>query len=731
MKTSTTIKVLLAIFLGVFLWLVIVSIQTQNRSPITPVTQELRDELVGRSENVVVSAGNLSIKAAVQEVYRSGEVHYQNVTFTNEKDGRTVNISGASAQTKMNGAEIAFVVMEKDVKVESSDGLTLLTDTLNYEGANKRIFSNNPANFTVNNLSGRCRSFVFFTETDLLELNGNVSCVMRVEKERESTENGATKTEPVRFYCDRLLYDQQKHEVSLIGAARIAQAGSYVRANRIDSTLTDDNKQFETVVVRKAVSHEESENDSETVKVADDPQDGGGNASLSYHASGIKDLRAETLTLEFTTGEQNLLSRVQAEGKARLDISPTSTQMAEGKTEMKRINADSIAAEIGDNGKGIKTLFVSNRTGKAKIEIKPLDRRRSRKSDEKNQQSPKPRVMTASEFIVNVEQESNEFKEIFMNGGMEMSQADLKLTCENGRYDAAKDAMHLSGNPVFQDSVKRVTGRTMVATPGIGDLTAEGDVESIFYPQPNSNSEAPGVFAFGSELTETFISSGSLQFDYKRNVLRFADGVRVNQGKTSIICQKLEIYLKDLRLIALGKTVADLRFSDESPPADSDQKSENDDISAVDNQANVKGRKKRGETESMENDKARISLSGERLEINKSKGEVRVVKNAQAHQSELAISAQEIRYEVDKDDKLLSTTASKDVRVDVKNVVIFGDNAEYRIKENLLLVEGKNVKYSEEGKIQAEYSRLEMNVADGTLKFFARAGQLVKTSILK
>lgn len=733
MKTSTTIKVLLAIFLGAFFWFVVVSIQTPKKSPSAPATQELRDELIGRSENVVVSAGSLNIKAAIQEVYRSGEIHYQDVTFTNEKDGRKITISGASAQTQMNGAEIAFVVIERDVKVESSDGLTLFTDTLNYEGSRKRIFSNNPANFTINNLSGKCQSFIFFTESRLLELIGNVDCIIRIEKKRETENNDAAKTEPVRFYCDHLLYDQEKHTVTMIGAARIAQAGSYVRANRIDSTLTEDNKQFVTVDVNMAVGHEESGDETETLKVADEQQEEEHeNANLSYHASGIKDLRAEKLTLKFSTGEENLLSSVKAEGKARLDISPTSAQLADGKMEVKKINADSITADIGDDGKGIKKLFVSNRTGKAKIELKQFDRKRPKESDEKSPRNTKPKVMTSNEFIINVNQETNEFTEMFMNGGTEISQGDLTLTCDNGHYDVPKDTVLLNGNPVYLDHAKRVKGRTMTVTPGIGDLSAEGDVESIFYPQKSDNSDDPGIFAIGSELTETFVSAGSLQFDYKRNVLRFADGVRVNQGQTSITCQRLEIYQKDLRLIALGKTFADLKFSNSDDSAGAEATSSDPKATTTDDRTSNKGRRRSGDNnEVVSNDSSRISLSAERLEINKSKREVRITKNAQANQADLTISADEIRYELDEEDSLISSVASRDVRVDVKSVEIFGDKANYRIKDNLLLVEGKNVKYSEEGKIQAEYSKLEMNIDDGTLKFFARAGQLVKTAILK
>ncbi len=282
MKTSATVKILLALFLGVFIWYVFISIQApQTSSQPEEQAPELRRELLSRMEDVLLEIGAVSVSAAVQENYKSGEVHFRDFKMVHTSDVRTVEITGVVAQTRFEGVDIEFMEMHGDnqraVRVVSSDGLDLTSQTLNYVDAQKRIFTQTPVRFKLKNLEGRADSFSYSTETRLLELQGRVEAVYYPENakltepldaapEPEALELTEAEEEPVEepdediedaeadlppieqrpteISCRRLVFDQDKHFVQLSERVLLNQEGGSLRAEQIDADLTEDNSQF-------------------------------------------------------------------------------------------------------------------------------------------------------------------------------------------------------------------------------------------------------------------------------------------------------------------------------------------------------------------------------------------------------------------------------------------------------------------------------------------------------
>jgi lipopolysaccharide export system protein LptA len=559
MKTSIAVKLMIAVFLGAFIWFVIVSIQTPRKKPVAQETVELREELLNRAEGVTVEVGDVRIEAAVQETYRNMEVHYQGFTMTRETKARKMVVTGKTAQMKSEGSDVSFVEMEGNVHVETDDGLILDSETLNYEEVQKRIFSNTPVTFSLNNLSGKSQVFIYYTEQRLLHMHGRVDCILLLDEE-PGTEKGPRKR--VRIRCKSLDYDQENHLLTLEGNVKVAQAGSYLMGSRLEADLTEDNKQFLQMRIFDSETREipaepegtedetaEAEAEAETEESEEpDPKSG-----ISYHAGGIKNLKAKELTLDFKVGPGNPMEKVTATDKARLHIAPTSRQITMGKTDEKKISGDVITAFMGEDGKGIKTINVLSRDEdkKAKMDIRPSQTIRprkqkgqKRKKSEREQNLKKPRIITAKEFNAKVDEETGEVSEVVMTGGTKMEQGDLEITGRSGRYIAAEEQLNIEGSPVLVDKVKRVTGRRMVVSLDIGDLTAEGKVRSIFSPTKRKKGDNVGIFSIAggnSQEQETIISSDTLQFDYKKNILRYDKSVRVTQGDTNIKCDNLTI----------------------------------------------------------------------------------------------------------------------------------------------------------------------------------------------
>lgn len=135
------------------------------------------------------------------------------------------------------------------------------------------------------------------------------------------------------------------------------------------------------------------------------------------------------------------------------------------------------------------------------------------------------------------------------------------------------------------------------------------------------------------------------------------------------------------------------------------------------------------EVEAEEESGQAISLSGQVLVINKNNQLMRITSKAKSSFEGMLISGDQITYHLDENDALLDFVASKNVRIDLDGKQINGDKADFDVKEKVLTVTGKIVKYLEEGKLEGEYSRLVYDTNNGSMAFYARDDQLVKTII--
>jgi lipopolysaccharide export system protein LptA len=781
MRLSTIVKIALILALGALVWFLVISIQFPsedgNVSAQAEAPQRLRKELTSLMQNVQLRIGNISINAAVQETYKSGEIHFRDFTMTQETDKRTVTISGKLAQTMITGAEVDFMEIEgkegkKDlVRVVSSDGLDLRTSTLNYVNSKHTIFTQTPARFTLKNIRGRADGFSYDTEGEALELHGRVRVTYFPEEEpigeadtSEATPDGETadgadlsyEGSATKIECNYLRFDQGRHTLDLQGQVQVSQPGSFLRAQRIEAALTEDNRQFVGMVAHGARAKARAESGEEPGEEA------GEKASVEHGSSGIKKLKADRVSLFFATGDNNLLQRALAEGGAELELQKTEDEDG-GKgsgTEKKNLAADRIEATIGPDGKGIQRLTAGSENGLALVEVIPAKVKRGSGNKEGNEDQPK--TMRAPEITAEVDPETSEFTFVTMSGGLELKQGDTVVTASDGRLDSAKNELFVKGNPVLKDSGKRVEAKEMNVRLNIGSLVAENSVVSTFYPPEDSEEAQSSIFVIGEEAAETSISAGKLDMDYKNNVLRYSGGVRAIQGESNIDSRSLNIYQEEGRLLALEKVKATLILPKETTDNSGPEVTNASEDTAGDDQVQereapveagageAKGKKKEtaekrdagkpgksGEKEDKKQrsgekeraDTARLVITAERLDLDKKNNVLSLVKNINAKDGEMEITCQQLRYFFGESGGLKRAFAQEGVRIKIGPKIIAGDKAEYHIAERVLYVTGKNVSLEEQGQLQANHNKLTFDIANDTLRFDARADKLLKTRI--
>ena len=637
--------------------------------------------------------------------------------------------------------------MEGEIRVVSSDGLDLKTQTLNYLSDQGRIFTQSPVRYTLNNINGRADRASFMTETRLLELTGNVKATYHPEEETSSgdesevaatdepladdsnsNENDDTQvsaqfeTLPTDISCQKLLFDMENHSLLLEDGVRLSQTGSLLRARRIEAELTEDNRQFTKMTAYKTFSRSRQDADPEPAEEGDEQP-----TSLSRRASGIRSLEADTLTLLFSTDEGSSLQSVVAEGEASLELEPGEEQRKAGGEERKRLLADKIEGIFGSAGEGLKKLIANNEEGRSKIEVMPLKKRRTRSSEDNNGSEPK--TILAETIDATVDPETGDFSTVLMIGDVEMQQGDTVVTGSAGKFDEVTDKLEISGKPELRDKGKKVTADQMVVTLGIGDLWAQGAVNSTFYPSEN-DAEAD-IFAIGEEAAETSIAGSSLRLDYRNNVLRYSGNVVALQGNNKITSQRLDIFQEEQRMIATETVKATLIFTKEESEgaAGEEEAAESEE---EDQQEVAPGRRAaRGANEenSQEPRTTVLRFEAGRMDFDKKHSVLLLVNSVKAHEGDMLISGRQLRYDIGGENQLKKAYAQGEVQVNIGPKIIYGDKAEYFVPEQVLVVQGKNVRLWESGTLEANHHKLTFDIANDTLRFDARADQLLKTRI--
>ncbi|GAF93031.1 unnamed protein product, partial [marine sediment metagenome] len=108
---------------------------------------------------------------------------------------------------------------------------------------------------------------------------------------------------------------------------------------------------------------------------------------------------------------------------------------------------------------------------------------------------------------------------------------------------------------------------------------------------------------------------------------------------------------------------------------------------------------------------------------------LRLARNVEAQEGEMLIACQHLRYDLGGEDRPRRAFARGEVVVTIGAKNIYGDVAEYYVPEQLLVVQGRDVRLEESGRLEANHNKLTFDIANDTLRFDARADQLLRTRI--
>lgn len=393
---------------------------------------------------------------------------------------------------------------------------------------------------------------------------------------------------PVRIRSDSALFEKQDHRVAFNNSVIITQGSDEMRANNMLGLLTDENK-FERIeargnaylkqtdkaeikskdmdfffdaqrltralatgeaYIRSLGSEAVKEAHAATMEALFAPTESGsaintitatGNANLQMHPPKPKDEKANPTERELTANQVVMnfypdgryLAFAQANENAVMRVTPV---RAEKGADKKTIHAPQMTADFFAEDNRLKTF---NATGGVKVEIEATVAK-----------AHPLRVTTSKILTADFLSDSQDVETLVQQGDFKYNEGDRNAVAEAATYKGQTEFLMLRGKrPMVWDAKARTQADEIDYDHVKDESHARGDVRTTYYSRETTGDATP----FKNTKSPVFITAD-------KGEARNADGIAVYTGNARgwqddnfVKADRLELYQKDKRMVAIGK----------------------------------------------------------------------------------------------------------------------------------------------------------------------------------
>jgi lipopolysaccharide export system protein LptA len=564
------LRVAIALFVVAFAIALVVSIRRgrQAAAPLVQAPPHLEDGAVskggaGHVDTRTAGKGGISLKFGSQVTYADGRTKLSGGVRLEipDKNGRAVVVESNEAEiTRPPGKQIGTGVFSGDVKLTTSDGITVTAALATYDDKDQIVRIPGDVAFSKGRMSGSGAGATYDQARSVLWLLDRAKVDVTPDKDGSGEIHITAKTAGMA---------RAEHYLKFQGDARLDGQGQLASADEVTAFLTDDDERMTRMELRgnAHITGKPGSSGPQDMRARD--------IDLQYAADG-RTLQAAKLTENASVqlpGEQGKAGRRIA-GKA-IDIAlaadgATVTSLAanesvqvdlppEGDTPARRIRSAALLATGGAGGIQAATFsggveFHESRAARGKLPA--LDRNaRSLRMD-----------LTTKPGFGEVERASFHSNVRFTDGTKTTADAPTAV------YAIAQDRLDLSPGegdtgrgPHVYDGRVSVEARTISMTLGTQVMAADTRVRSQMIGQSKTAVKGEGTVRMPSMLKQdqpVNVQANRLNYDGANSVAVYDGNARLWQDDTTIRSDKITLEDKTGNLHAAGNVVTSMILTD-------------------------------------------------------------------------------------------------------------------------------------------------------------------------
>ncbi|MDX2042527.1 MAG: LPS export ABC transporter periplasmic protein LptC, partial [Acidobacteriota bacterium] len=477
----------------------------------------------------------------------------------------------------------SLVVFDGNVKVTSSDGMEVLTESLKYEQQNEVASTEAAVQFKQGEVSGSSVGAQLYTKTRNLALLKEARVV---STNPDPNKKGG---QPVEIRSDKANYSEGDGVLRFEGNASVVQGEKLARADSISGVINAQTKLIQRVEMRgnsflksqeKTRSSELQSRDMDfyfdevqhlklavaigTARAAslekDSPREILAEKIEAFYASGEKESLLQsvvtqgrtTMKIEVAEGAPNSkevsermieadavnavfredgvnMARAEASGNAVLTITPKTVKPI---SDRQKLRAVKFTADFFQKGNAIKTFLAD---GNAVAEFEPLESKTKRSK----------RTVTGKKLTANLVEQTQDIEDLTVEGGAKFvetfpagsKESDRNATADRAIYTASNQTVAMRGKPLLWDSTSRANADEIDANVETGESFLRGRVRTTYYSREKTGGAAP----FKKDKAPVTIVSDRAAVKHNEGAARYTGNVRAWQDSDFIRADNMEL----------------------------------------------------------------------------------------------------------------------------------------------------------------------------------------------
>lgn len=468
-----------------------------------------------------------------------------------------------------------LVTFDGNVKVTSSEGMEVTTQSLKYEQQNQVASTEVAVQFRQGEISGSSIGALLYAKDHNLALLKDARVVAaRVDPHKKG---GA----PVEMRGDKAGYAEKDGVVRFEGNASVVQSAKSGRADMITGVVNVQTKKLERVELRgnsllqaqepgKAAELQARDVDmflDEAQHLKTAIANGQAHAR-SLEKDAPRQITAERIEAAYTPGEKesqlqsivtqgrtvmkievsegapqakevservveadavqtNLhadgknLARAEANGNAVLTITPKQITPT---AERQQLRASKFNVEFYETGNYIKTFIADDN---ARAEFEPLHKESKRVK----------RTLTGKKMTGNLSQQTQDVSDLTVDGDAKFTAGERQGTAARAVYTAGNQMVALRGKPLLWDLSARTNADEIDANVETNESFLRGKVRTTYYSREKTGGSVP----FKNDKAPVTIAAEQAQVKHNEGAARYAGNVRAWQDSDFVRADNLEL----------------------------------------------------------------------------------------------------------------------------------------------------------------------------------------------
>ncbi len=537
------------------------------------------------------------LRAAVDTAYDDGRHEMEKVDLTalgeTEKDGKQKSVRITSERGAYTPDQ-NLVTFETNVIVNSSDGLQVTTERLNYDQKSEIASTDVAVQFKHGEISGSSFGAQLYAKEHVLNLLKDSRIVATPSDPKKKN------APPVEMRSEKASYAETQGIAKFEGNATVTQGEKFARADLITGIVNVQAKKLERVEMRGnsyMKSHEKTKTSELQARDMDFFFDEaqhlkqavatGAARAKSLEKDSPREIIAEKIEAFYTPGEKESLlqsvvtqgrttmkieaiegaanakevservieadavnaafredgvsmARAEATGNAILTITPKTLKP---KSDRQQLNAAKFTADFFPKGNAIKTFLAD---GNAVAEFQPMEQKSKRSK----------RTVTGKKLTANLIEQTQDIDDLTVEGGAKFVErlpegskvSDRNATAERAVYTASNQMVALRGKPLLWDSNSRANADEIDANIETSESFLRGKVRSTYYSREKTGGAAP----FKKDKAPVTIASDRAAVKHNEGVARYTGNVRAWQDNDFIRSDNMELDNGERMLTAWG-----------------------------------------------------------------------------------------------------------------------------------------------------------------------------------